>query len=57
VFFYSRKGKKVKENQDRQVRRALRMQEFGYSNAEIADVMGIDEDKVRELVKEEEKAA
>jgi DNA-directed RNA polymerase specialized sigma24 family protein len=57
VFFYSRKGKKVKENQDRQVRRALRMQEFGYSNAEIADVMDIDEAKVRELVKEEEKAA
>jgi plasmid maintenance system antidote protein VapI len=33
------------------------MQEFGYSNTEIADVMGIDETKVCELVKEEEKAA
>jgi DNA-directed RNA polymerase specialized sigma24 family protein len=57
VFFYSRKGKKVKDDHDRQVRRALRMQEFGYSNTEIADVMDIDEAKVRELVKEEEKAA
>lgn len=57
MFFYSRKGKKIKDDHDRQVRRVLRMQEFGYSNTEIADAMGIDEDKVRELVKEEEKAA
>jgi predicted transcriptional regulator len=57
VFFYSRKGKKIKDDHDRQVRRALRMQEFGYSNTEIADVMGINEAKVCELVKEEEKAA
>jgi len=56
VFFFSRKGKKVKETHVRQVRRALRMHEFGYSNKEIADVMGIDESTVRELTKEEKAA-
>lgn len=57
MFFFSRKGKKVKETHVRQVRRALRMHEFGYSNIEIADAMGIDESTVRELTKEEDKAA
>jgi DNA-directed RNA polymerase specialized sigma24 family protein len=57
VFFYFRKGKRVKENHDRQIRRALKMYEFGYSCIEIADVMGISESNVRCLLQEKEKAA
>jgi DNA-directed RNA polymerase specialized sigma24 family protein len=33
------------------------MYEFGYSNAEIADIMEIKEAEVRDLLKKEEKAA
>jgi DNA-directed RNA polymerase specialized sigma24 family protein len=57
VFFFFREDKKIKENHDRQVRRALRMHEFGYSNVEIADAMGISEDDVRCLLQDKEKAA
>jgi DNA-directed RNA polymerase specialized sigma24 family protein len=57
VFFFFREDKKIKENHDRQVRRALRMQEFGYSNKEIADIMEMSEADVRVLLQEEEKVA
>jgi DNA-directed RNA polymerase specialized sigma24 family protein len=57
VFFFFREDKKIKENHDRQVRRVLRMHEFGYSNTEIADIMGISKDDVRDLLQEKEKAA
>jgi DNA-directed RNA polymerase specialized sigma24 family protein len=49
------KEKKIKESHDRQVRRALRMHEFGYSNIEIAMALGINESNIRNLLQEEEK--
>jgi DNA-directed RNA polymerase specialized sigma24 family protein len=53
---WRRTEEKIKENHDRQVRRALRMHEFGYSNIEIAMVLGINESNIRNLLQEEEKA-
>jgi DNA-directed RNA polymerase specialized sigma24 family protein len=50
------KEKKIKENHDRQVHRALRMYEFGYSTTEIAMALGINESNIRNLLQEEEKA-
>jgi DNA invertase Pin-like site-specific DNA recombinase len=50
------KKKKIKENHDRQVRRALRMYEFGYSTTEIATALSINESTIRSLLQEEEKA-
>lgn len=52
-----RKWKKIEIDRDRQIRRASRMYQFGYSNAEIADIMGINEANVCELLQKEEKAA
>jgi DNA-directed RNA polymerase specialized sigma24 family protein len=57
VFFFLRDDRKIQENHDRQVRRALRMHEFGYSNIEIADAMGINESDVRDLLQERIKEA
>jgi orotate phosphoribosyltransferase-like protein len=57
AFFRARRARKIREEKLRNFRRALRMRENGYSNAEIAKAMNLDEMSVRRLLKEDKTKA
>ena len=57
AFFRARRARKIREEQLRNFRRALRMRESGYSNLEIAKAMNLDEMSVRRLLKEDKTKA
>jgi len=57
AFFRARRARKIREEQLRNFRRALRMRESGYSNVEIAKAMNLDEMSVRRLLKEDKTKA